>query len=70
MTSDQYRAALAALDLTQAQVSEFLGITDRTSRNYAREGVPESGPGRAVGLLLAVMVRHKITPDMARKAHG
>lgn len=35
MTPDQYRAAIARLDLSQVRASVFLGIDQRTSRRYA-----------------------------------
>lgn len=35
MTSSQYRAALAALGLTQAEAAERLGISVRTANAYA-----------------------------------
>ncbi len=38
MTPTEYRAALARLGLTQAGAAVLLGVTDRTSRNFARTG--------------------------------
>ena len=40
MTSDQYRAAISALGLSQAGAGEALEISERTSRRYAMKGVP------------------------------
>ncbi len=41
MTPAQYRAAIAALGLTQAGAAEFLGISLRTSHGYANgEPIP------------------------------
>lgn len=59
MTSNQYRAALAALDLTQAGAAEFLGISIRSSHGYANgEPIPE-----AIAKLLRLMVKLKIKPE-------
>jgi hypothetical protein len=43
MTKDDYRAALAALGLSQVAAAKVLGIADRTSRAYAlgERPVPE-----------------------------
>jgi transcriptional regulator with XRE-family HTH domain len=35
MTADEYREALRQLGLTQAEAGERLGVTRRTSNNYA-----------------------------------
>lgn len=35
MTPEEYRAALDALDLTQAQAAKLMGVDDRTSRRWA-----------------------------------
>lgn len=35
MTPDQYRAAIARLELSQVKASVYLGIDQRTSRRYA-----------------------------------
>lgn len=59
MTSKQYRAALSALGLTQAEAAEFLGIGVRTSHGYANgDEIPE-----AYAKLLRLMVRLKLTVD-------
>ncbi len=51
MTSAQYRAAIAALGLTQAGAAELLDISLRTSHGYANgEPIP-----RAVELLFRLM---------------
>lgn len=43
MTSDQYREALAALELTQGGGARLLGVDERTSRRWANgeRDVPE-----------------------------
>lgn len=35
MTSEEYRRAIAALDLTQERAAELLGVNPRTSRKWA-----------------------------------
>lgn len=41
MTSDKYRAAITALNLSQRAAAKVIGIHERTSRKYAAHGVPE-----------------------------
>lgn len=41
MTPDTYRAALAALNLSQRAAARVIGVNERTSRTYAAHGVPE-----------------------------
>jgi hypothetical protein len=59
MTAKQYRAALSALGLTQAEAAAFLGIGVRTSHGYANgDEIP-----LLVAKMLRLMVRLKLTPD-------
>ena len=59
MTANQYRAALAALGLTQAEAAEFLGISIRAAHGYANDmPVPT-----AIAKLLHLMVRLKLKPE-------
>lgn len=60
MTPNQYRAALAALGLSQAGAATFFGISLRTSQGYAlgEYPVPE-----AITKLLRLMIRLKIVPS-------
>lgn len=59
LTSKQYRAALAALGLSQGQAAEFLGVGIRTAHGYANDRpIPE-----AVAKLLRVMVQLKLSPE-------
>ncbi len=60
MTAEQYRAAIAALDLNQVAAAKFLGISPRSSRQYAADGAPYF-----IGMLLWLMVKHKIEPASA-----
>jgi hypothetical protein len=53
MTPDEYRAALQRLGLNQTTVAPLLGIDARTSRRYARFGVPHQA-----ACLLAYMLEH------------
>lgn len=41
MNRDQYRAEIAALNLSQRAAARVIGIHERTSRKYAAHGVPE-----------------------------
>jgi hypothetical protein len=41
MTNTEYRAAIAALGLSQIGAAKAIGVTERTSRRYAATGVPE-----------------------------
>ena len=60
MTANQYRAALAALGLSQARAAIFFGVSSRTSQGYAlgEYPVPE-----AIAKLLQLMIRLKIAPS-------
>jgi hypothetical protein len=60
MKAKEYRAALAALRLSQGAAAKFLGVDPRTSRRWALGEVPVPRP---VALLLRVMVRHKLSPN-------
>lgn len=40
MTANEYRAAILALGLSQVKAGEALEISERTSRRYARDGIP------------------------------
>lgn len=59
MTATQYRAALARLGLTQVEAARLLGVTARTSRNWAEKGV--KGPG---ALLLGLLDYDYVTKGM------
>ncbi len=51
MTAEEYRAALAALGLSQVGAAPVLGVSPRTAQTYAAEG--PSGPAAlAIRLLL------------------
>ena len=41
MTAEDYRSVLGRLGWTHAQAAAALGITERTSFNYARNGAPK-----------------------------
>jgi len=53
MTSDEYRQALSALNLTQGQAAKWLGVSLKTSHLYARNG-PSGPAARAVGMAVAL----------------
>lgn len=53
MTSDEYRAALKALGLTQVGAGKMMGVSPRTAQEYASNG--PSGPAATVmRILLAI----------------
>lgn len=59
MTPNQYRTALERLGLTQQSAAALLGVSLRTSHEYANGGyIPV-----AVAKLLRLMIRLKIKPD-------
>jgi len=60
-TPDEYAALIAKLGLSQQGAARFLRIGTRTSRRWI------AGEARIpyhVGLLLDLMVQHKIEPDI------
>ena len=59
MTTAQYRAALKKLGLTQAQATEFLGVSTRMSNAYANSAVVPV----AIARLLRLMIRLKLKPE-------
>ncbi len=63
MTANQYRAALSKLELTQVGAAELFGVNDKTSRNWARNGVQGT-----VEILLRLMLAGKVTAEDVRKA--
>ena len=40
MTAKQYRRALAELELSQAKMADYLGVSLRTSQNWALDQAP------------------------------
>lgn len=56
MTSNQYRAALAKLGLTQVGAARLFGVNDTTSRRWAAAGVTGT-----VEILLRLMLAGKVT---------
>lgn len=53
MTSEEWRAALAELGLTQLAAGRWLGVSNKTAQNYARVG-PSPPAARAIRLLLTL----------------
>lgn len=58
MTANQYRAALAKLELTQAGAAHLFGIGERTSRRWAEIGVEGTAE-----VLLRLMVAGKVSVE-------
>jgi hypothetical protein len=63
LTANQYRAALAKLELTQVGAARLLGVGERTSRRWAEEGVTGSA-----AILLRLMVAGKVTIEEVRSS--
>lgn len=60
MTSDQYRAAIASLGLSQQAAGRWLNVSPKTAQNYAKLG--PSGPA-AVAIRMAI--QHGLTVQNA-----
>lgn len=54
MTPDQYREAIATLGLSQVKAAALLGVNERTSRDWAKNGAP---PSAAVALAALVFIK-------------
>lgn len=64
MTANQYRAALAKLDLTQVGAARLLGVNEATSRRWARYGVTGTA-----SVVLRLLASGKITIKDIEAAH-
>ncbi len=60
MTPTQYRAAIAALDLSQERAGAWLGIAPRTSQGYALGEYPVPEP---VAKLLRLCIKMTLKPE-------
>ena len=58
MTANQYRAALAKLNLTQVGAARLFGVNEATSRRWAASGVEGT-----VVILIRLMLAGKVTAD-------
>lgn len=54
MTPNEYRAAIAALGLSQVKAGKLLGVNERTSRVWAKDGAP---PSVAIALTALVFIK-------------
>jgi DNA-binding transcriptional regulator YiaG len=61
MSPKQYRDTLTRLDLTQTAAASVLGIDARTSRRWAKRGVPH---GPAVILLRLLLMKKVSASDI------
>ena len=59
MTADEYRAALESLGLSINAAGRWLGVSEKTGKNYAKDG-PSPPAAVAVRMLLSM-------PPTARK---
>ncbi len=64
MTANQYRAALAKLDLTQVGAARLLNVNEATSRRWARYGVTGTA-----AIVLRLLAAGKITVKDIEAAH-
>jgi transcriptional regulator with XRE-family HTH domain len=60
MTPADYRAALAALDITTHEVAQMLGVSDRQAYRYASG---ESDVPPPVARFLTYLVREDVSPE-------
>lgn len=65
MTANQFRAALDKLGLSQLAAARLFKVSEKTARNWAREGV--SG---TVVILINLLIKGKITQKDIEAAHG
>ena len=63
MTPNQYRAAIAALGLSQEGAGRWLGISPRASQGYALGEYPVPEP---TAKLLRLVIRLKLKPEDVR----
>lgn len=64
MTANQYRAALAKLELTQVGAARLLDVNEATSRRWARHGVTGTA-----AIVLRLLAAGKITVRDIEAAH-
>ena len=60
MTAGEYRTAIASLGLSQVEAARLLGVSQKTSHNYAVHG--PSGPA-ALALRLLLTMRADERPE-------
>jgi hypothetical protein len=58
MPPTQYKAAIKTLGLSQEAAGDWLGVSPRTSQNYAAKGPPEP-----VAKLLRLCLKLKLSPE-------
>jgi hypothetical protein len=58
MPPTQYKAAIKTLGLSQERAGVWLGVSPRTSQNYAAKGPPEP-----VAKLLRLCIKLKLSPE-------
>lgn len=58
MPPTQYKAAIKTLGLSQEAAGDWLGVSPRTSQNYAAKGPPEP-----VAKLLRLCIKLKLSPE-------
>jgi transcriptional regulator with XRE-family HTH domain len=63
MTSNQFRAALKRLGLSQRGFAKLVGYDERTSRKWALD---EAAVPACIGILLRLMLAGKVTVEDVR----
>lgn len=61
MTTEEYRASLDKLGMSQVAAARLFNVSDRTSRRWA---LSEGNIPMAVALMLRLMVKKKITLEV------
>lgn len=67
MTNNQYRTALKRLGLSQRKAAKWIGVSLRTSQNYALGMTPIPEP---TARLLRLVINLKLPHDRALKLMG
>lgn len=63
----RYQKLVDALDMTQQGAARFLGISPRHSRRYYSGEVLDEEVPEVILMLLALMVKKNIKPDLVRR---
>lgn len=67
MTANQFRAALARLELSQLGAARLCGVDGRTTRRWA---LGERAIPPPAAILLRLLLAGKVTPKDIEAAHG
>lgn len=67
ISADELRYTRSHLDLTQAEMAEFLGVSPRTIVNWETNGVPESKVARTLKIMGSALEDAKRTAEAIRE---